>query len=128
MSERKPVILIADDQEAMRLTVARILGLEGYNCCMAASGRTAIDLLEARPIHLALLDINMPGITGINVAEHMKADPLLSKIPIIMLTGQMDSESVLKCKALGVDDYLVKPYKIQVLLERITAALARHGL
>lgn len=128
MTESKITVLVADDQDNMRTTLARILSLEGYHYVIASNGRAAIELLEARPVQLALLDINMPVVDGIGVVEHMKSSELLSRVPIIMVTGQVDSSSVLRCKALGVTDYLVKPYKISVLLERIAQALQRSGL
>lgn len=121
--ESKATVLIADDQENMRTTLARVLSLEGYTYLLAASGRSALEMLEQRRIDLALLDINMPGMDGIAVVERIKANPALADLPIIMLTGQMDSSSVLRCKVLGVNDYLVKPYKISVLLQRIESAL-----
>lgn len=126
--DSKATILIADDQDTMRSTLARMLSLEGYAYLMAASGGSALEMLETRSVDLALLDINMPGLDGIAVVERIKANPNLAKLPIIMLTGQMDSSSVLRCKVLGVNDYVVKPYKISMLLQRIESALkAQRG-
>lgn len=125
MSDRKPVILVADDQDNMRTLLTRVLSLEEYGFEMAASGKRAIEVLETTTIDLALLDIYMPGIDGIGVVEFMKSKPELAKIPIVMITGQVDTSSVLRCKALGVNDYLIKPYKISALLGRIEAALQR---
>lgn len=123
MNDRKTTILVADDQENMRTILARVLSLEGFAYHIAASGKSAIEILDNRPVDLALLDINMPGIDGIGVVEHMKSSAALARIPVIMLTGQADIASVMRCKALGVDDYLSKPYKISALLTRIAHAL-----
>ena len=121
----KATVLIADDHEHMRSTLSRILALEGYAYHVAVNGRTAIELLESRRVDLALLDINMPVVDGIGVLEHMKANSALADIPIIMLTAQVDCSSVMHCKSLGVADFIVKPYKISVLLQRISQVLQR---
>jgi len=121
----RPMILVADDQEAMRNTIIRVLALEGYGYEVASTGSRAWELLEQKPFQLALLDINMPGMDGFAVVERMKSSPLHREIPIIMITGAVDSSSVLRCKALGVDDYIVKPYKIATLLTRIDTVLGK---
>lgn len=123
--QRKPLILVADDQDNMRTTVQRVLKFEGYETVMAANGRAALDILEDRAVDLVLLDINMPIVDGIGVVEEMKANPRLSAVPIVMSTGSMDASHVLRCKVLGVSDYLVKPYKIADLLKRVQMVLGR---
>lgn len=122
---RKPLILVADDQDSMRSTVERVLKFEGYDTVIAGNGRVALDMLGEHKIDLVLLDINMPIIDGIGVVEEMKASPGLSAVPIIMSTGSMDASHVLRCKVLGVSDYLVKPYKIADLLKRVQTVLGR---
>ena len=121
-SERK-TILVAEDDESIASVLIQILSLEFYNVDRVASGRKAIEALDFGGINLALLDINMPDISGIGVVQHMKSIPHMRKIPIIMITGQLDAQSVLRCKQLGVNDYLSKPFKISTLLERVKMAL-----
>lgn len=126
MSESgKPRILVADDVDAMRQTTLLFLRLEGYEPFGAGSGRTAIDLMEQDDFDLALLDIGMPVVDGIGVVEHMKSKERLRDIPVIMITGSMDASHVLRCKTLGVTDYMVKPYKFADLLKRIQMTLGR---
>lgn len=122
---RKPLILVADDQDNMRNMIQRVLKLEGFDCVMAANGQLALDALDEKHIDVALLDINMPLVDGLAVVEHMRSTERLKHIPIIMITGSMDVSHVLRCKALGVRDYLVKPYKIAELLKRLHASLGK---
>lgn len=123
---RKPKILVADDVDAMRQTTLLFLKLEGYEPFGAGSGRSAIELMEQEDFDLALLDIGMPVVDGIGVVEHMKSKERLRDIPVIMITGSMDASHVLRCKTLGVTDYMVKPYKFADLLKRIQASLGRN--
>lgn len=123
----KPKILVADDVDAMRETTLLFLRLEGYEPCGAGSGRMAIELMEQDDFDVALLDIGMPVVDGIGVVEHMKSKERLRNVPIIMTTGSMDASHVLRCKTLGVTDYMVKPYKFADLLKRIQSTLGRHA-
>ena len=101
-------LLVVDDNDDNRYTLTRHLNRSGYaNLTTAADGREALVLLHQRPFDLVLLDIMMPGMNGYEVLEHLKNDPQLRHIPVIMISAVDEIESVIRCVELGADD-LVK--------------------
>jgi DNA-binding response OmpR family regulator len=122
-------LLIVDDIEDNRYTLTRRLNREGYsNLTTAANGREALDILQAKPIDLVLLDIMMPDMNGYEVLERLKAAPNLRHIPIIMISAVDEIESVIRCVELGAEDYLSKPFNPTLLRARVGASLERKRL
>jgi phosphoserine phosphatase RsbU/P len=122
-------LLVVDDNEDNRYTLRRRLNHEGYkNLTMASNGREALDLLNAQPFDLVLLDIMMPDMNGYDVLEQVKATPALRDIPIIMISSLDDIESVIRCIELGAEDYLSKPFNPTLLRARVGASLEKKGL
>ena len=122
-------LLVIDDNEDNRYTLTRRLSREGYtNLTTAANGREALELLQGKPIDLVLLDIMMPDMNGYEVLEHLKADPQLRHIPIIMISAVDEVESVIRCIELGAEDYLSKPFNPTLLRARVGASLERKRL
>ena len=129
MSADGPALLVVDDNDDNRYTLTRRLVREGYtNLTTAANGREALDLLQAKPFDLILLDIMMPGTNGYQVLEHMKADPALREIPVIMISALSELDSVIRCIELGAEDYLTKPVNPILLKARIGASLEKKRL
>jgi CheY-like chemotaxis protein len=112
-------ILAADDQAVMRAVLKRVLSLEGYRCDTVNNGRQAMAALAENRYDLALLDIGMPDVDGLEVLEHIRRTPELADLPVIMVTGKAELDVVERCRELGVTDYLAKPYQIAMLVERI---------
>jgi adenylate cyclase len=122
-------LLVVDDNEDNRYTLTRRLDREGYtNVATAANGREALELLQAQPIDLVLLDIMMPDMNGYEVLEQLKADPQLRHIPVIMISAIDEIESVIRCIELGAEDYLSKPFNPTLLRARVGASLERKKL
>jgi len=122
-------LLVVDDNEDNRYTLTRRLSREGYtNLTTAANGREALGLLQGKPIDLVLLDIMMPDMNGYEVLEHLKADPQLRHIPVIMISAVDEVESVIRCIELGAEDYLSKPFNPTLLRARVGASLERKQL
>jgi len=117
---RKPIVLVIDDDPAVRELMQRSLGKDGYDVKLAGDGRTGLDLARASRPDVILLDVMMPGMDGWTVLTSLKNDPELQAIPVIMATMVDDQQMGL---ALGADEYLVKP----VDRDRLTAALRRHS-
>jgi DNA-binding response OmpR family regulator len=117
-------LLIVDDHEQIRSSLQRTLSFEGYDVVTAGSGSRALDLLATAVFDLVLLDVNMPDIDGFSVLEKMREDTGLEAMPVIMVTGVVDSSSVLRGKKLRVSDYLIKPYRIADLLSRVERCLS----
>jgi class 3 adenylate cyclase len=91
----------------------------------ANSGETALDLVQQETIDLILLDLIMPGISGYDVLIKLKQNEGLRAIPIIMVSGQHDTEGVIRCIEAGADDYLRKPFNPVLLNARLNAGLER---
>lgn len=129
MSVAEAALLVVDDNEDNRYTLTRRLDREGYtNVATATNGREALELLQARPIDLVLLDIMMPDMNGYEVLERLKADPQLRHIPVIMISAIDEIESVIRCVELGAEDYLSKPFNPTLLRARVGASLERKKL
>jgi len=121
-------ILVADDDGMNREILAERLGHEGYQVETVCDGREALAQLREKKFDLVLLDLVMPEIEGDKVLRTMKGDPDLREIPVIMISGLEELDTVARCIELGADDYLPKPYKPVLLRARITACLEKKQL
>ncbi len=121
----RKTILVVDDLSDNRHAIATLLMAIGFdNVLEAASGAEALRLLDSgREIDLVLLDILMPGIDGRHVLDHMKTHAELKSIPVIMVTGVNDVESVFECIEQGANDYLIKPVDEIILQASVHAGL-----
>jgi two-component system phosphate regulon response regulator OmpR len=121
-SDDAPHILVVDDDRRLRALLTSFLSKNGYRATAAASAAEARSFLESLEFELIVLDVMMPGETGINFAEKLRER---SDIPILMLTARSEAgDRVLGLEA-GVDDYLGKPYEPKELLLRIGSILRR---
>src|SRR3954471_16554768 len=116
-------LLVVDDVEENRDLLSRRLKREGYDVAVAESGAAALATLAAKRIDLVLLDVMMPGISGIDVLKAIRADPRIASIPVIMATARTDSSDVVEALDLGANDYVTKPIDFPVLNARVTTAL-----
>ncbi|MCD6048976.1 MAG: serine phosphatase [Verrucomicrobia bacterium] len=121
-------LLVVDDDCMNSALLSERLHLEGYVVEVANDGQTALDKLGAETFELVLLDIVMPDMDGYDVLKKIKADPKLQDIPVIMISGLDDLNSVARCIEIGADDYLPKPYKPVLLQARINACLEKKQL
>ena len=122
-------LLVVDDNEDNRYTLVQRLKRLGYpDVTTAVDGRDALDKLEQRAFDLVLLDIMMPGLTGYEVLERMKADERLQHIPVVMISAVDQLESVVRCIELGAEDYLPKPFNPTLLRARVGASLEKKRL
>jgi putative two-component system response regulator len=109
MKSRKARVLVVDDDESSRTVLSALLEGEGYEARFAASGETALELVRVDVPDLVLLDVEMPGISGLEVVKVLKAHPLTRSIPVIMVTGLGARSSRLHALENGAEDYLLKP-------------------
>jgi len=122
-------VLVVDDIRANRFILRKHLEGQGIRLIFEAeNGLQALDILQARPIDLVLLDVMMPEMDGYQVLEKMKAEPRWREIPVIMITALDDLESAVKCIADGAEDYLLKPFNPVMLKARISACLEKKRL
>ena len=118
-------ILVVDDNASNRDLLDRRLGLEGHQVTTAESGEEALEILRGSTFDAVLLDLMMPGLNGFEVLERMKADHRLHDIPVIMISGFQETDSVIRCIEAGAEDYLSKPFNPVVLRARLKACLER---
>lgn len=116
-------ILAVDDNKDNVQMIADIVGMLGHEVVRAFDGSQALNAVETNPPDLILLDVNMPGMTGFEVVEHLKADERTARIPIILLTALSEVEQRVKGLGLGADDYLTKPFSPRELAARIETRL-----
>jgi two-component system, OmpR family, response regulator RegX3 len=122
MNER---ILVVEDTEAILDAVADALAAEGFDVQGASDGRAALELAEAEPFDLVLLDIMLPGLSGTEICRRLRAE---GPVPIIMLTARdAEADRVLGLE-IGADDYITKPFSEVELLSRVRAILRRREL
>lgn len=114
MSERRKVLCVEDNAVNMIL-VERIVEAEGHELVKAEDGQSALSLLEGFVPDIILLDINLPGIDGLELARRFKADPKLAQVPLIATTAQVLVGDRERCLEAGCDDYLPKPLDIRKL-------------
>ena len=112
--------LIVDDQQTMRSLVRNGLQQIGItNTREAADGEDALRALIARPAHLVISDFNMPKLDGLGLLRAIRSHPPLKTTAFIMLTGRADRELVQRASHFGVNNYLVKPFTVATLREKI---------
>ncbi|MFP4345357.1 MAG: two-component system response regulator [Anaerolineales bacterium] len=121
-NETVHIICIDDDPDLSRL-VRVMLEPYAFKVTEVNSGASGLQLIHTRPPDLVLLDLMMPDMDGWEVYEQMRKDPDLQEIPVIVITARSNRMERELGRILGVDDYLVKPFTRQELLERIQRAL-----
>lgn len=120
-------ILVVDDEETLCDTLAFNLVAEGYEMDTAYSAEQALSL-DLSTYDLALLDIMMGEISGIQLARIMKSNPATASVSIIFCTAKDSEEDMIKGLDLGADDYIMKPYSLKAVLARIRTVLRRTSL
>ncbi len=120
-------ILVVDDHPDNRDVLAKRLQRQGHQTAQAKDGQQALEMLAASPFDLVLLDILMPTMDGTTALGHMKADPALRHIPVIMISALDEIESVVSCIEMGAEDFLPKPFNPTLLRARIGASLEKKA-
>jgi diguanylate cyclase (GGDEF)-like protein len=121
-------ILVADDSMVVRAVVRRQLETDGHTVVEAVNGAEAIDACREYRPDVILLDVEMPVLDGHATLARLKADPELKDIPVVFLTGRVDTADVVTGLHLGAHDYLRKPFEANELMARVSAALRTKWL
>ncbi len=116
-------VLVVDDDDFQRQVLSSILTSEHYSLSFATSGEAALEAVRHKRPDLILMDILMPGMDGIEATRQIKGDAVLAGVPIIIISGQNQRETVLECIATGATDYIVKPYNKVTLIKKIQDAI-----
>lgn len=121
---RRTIILLADDNEDTRMAVSEFLAMKGYEVVTVADGRAALARIrETRP-DLVLMDIQMPGMNGLEAMQQLRGDPEFHSLIILALTAMGMPGDREMCLSAGADDQLLKPIRLRSLVETIEAWLA----
>lgn len=116
-------ILLADDDKNLREGLAALFSSEGFECLTAANGQEALSLVQKSPPDICIFDLMMPGLTGFEVCQELRAEG--RKIPIVMLTARDAEGDHIKGLELGADDYITKPFSPMMLVARVKAIYRR---
>ena len=116
---QKPKVLIVDDEPFNVDYLVQELEDSNYQLITASNGREALDKIQSEQPDLVLLDLTMPVLDGFAVLAHLKADPLLRDIPVIITSAANDSRSIVKGLKQGAEDYLTKPIDETLLTDKL---------
>ncbi len=126
MSDVRQKVLIVDDEMDALLALKVALDAEGYNVSEAKDGYEAIEKVKSEIPDVILLDLMIPEIDGFEVCRKLKSDPMLSHIPVIMLTARGEIDDKVEGIEMGADDYVTKPFNLKELKARIKMVLRRN--
>jgi type IV pilus assembly protein PilB len=118
-------ILVVDDSPTMVHVISYFLQLEGYTVASAGDGEQGLAAVRREPPHLIVSDVDMPRMNGFELVRALRADPLTSEIPILMLTARTSVENETEGLATGADDYVAKPVEPRRLAARVKKLLGR---
>ncbi len=123
--DKTHVLIIEDDTNVCELLFA-CLTKAGYRVSIAQSGEAALLQIEEDQPDIVVLDLNLPGMSGLDLCRAMRSDPWMSRIPVLMLTGKAEEQDVVTGLEVGADDYMTKPFSPKLLTARVKALLRRH--
>ncbi|HEY1984563.1 MAG TPA: response regulator transcription factor [Terracidiphilus sp.] len=124
MTQSHGTVLIVDDERSIRLSLRTVLSNIGFEIVEAARGEEALSLLRTAQLDAVLLDINMPGIGGVEVCRRMRKES--ARLPIVMLTVQGSEDCKVEALDAGADDYITKPFQLRELIARLRSAVRRN--
>ena len=116
-------VLIADDEQNIVISLQYLMKREGHAVSVARDGREALAAIQRDRPDLVLLDVMMPGLSGFDVCQAVRADPELAGVKILLLTAKGRDTDLAKGLALGADAYMTKPFSTQELAARVRALL-----
>jgi len=123
MTDKQPVVLVADDEEDIKVVLRMFLEAVGYEVITAFDGLDALEQIKSTKPDVVLMDIMMPVIDGIEVVRQMKATPGIRDIPVVMLTAAAQSDMVERAIQAGAADYIVKPFEPETVQRAIEKVL-----
>jgi two-component system, OmpR family, response regulator PrrA len=123
VKQEGPLVLVADDDEAIRIALERALRLEGFAVQVAADGRAALELVEERRPEVIVLDVVMPHLSGVRVVSRLRERGI--DTPVCILSARDETEDRVAGLEAGADDYVVKPFELEELVARLRALLRR---
>lgn len=123
-----PTILVVDDSQAHILLMEKLLQQEGYRVISETNGFDALKVLAYEDIDMLLLDIMMPEMDGLALIKKMKSVPSFKELPIIIISANLEKETIEKALQLGANDYITKPFNMQTIKNKISNILYKEML
>jgi len=117
-------ILIVDDEETIRDLLKEVLSAQGHEFHLAAHGAEAFEILRKKNVDLAIVDRNMPGMTGIEVVQLIRQNPKTAKMRVLMCTAASVTKEIDEAFNAGADGYIMKPLDFAVVLGKVAKVLA----
>ncbi len=122
--DRPHALIIEDDPSVCELLFSCLTKAD-YRVSVAQSGEAALAQIDEDPPHVVVLDLNLPGMNGLDVCRSMRQDSWMGKIPVLMLTGKTEEDDIVAGLEVGADDYMTKPFSAKLLTARVKALLRR---
>lgn len=126
---RKHTILLVEDEKEPAEMMANYLKMNDYQVLLAHEGYRALEIIkhQASNIHLALLDIMVPGVNGLEICKRIRSHPVIRDIPVIFLTARDQEKDEIEGLEIGADDYISKPASLKLVITRIESLLRRQN-
>ena len=120
-------VLVVDDYVAMSRLLRRILLDSGFEAVdLAPNGGIALERLRENHYGLVFSDLNMEPMSGLSLLREIRKDPMLRPLPFIMITGTATAEEVAEARKGGADDYIVKPFTVDIVRKKVAAVLGKR--
>jgi two-component system phosphate regulon response regulator PhoB len=119
-------VLLVDDEDTLRKVMRDLLERDGFDVTEARDGVEALDQADRGAPDIIVLDLNLPGLSGYDVLQRLRAHPATAKTPVVVLTAKGDEDNEVRVFELGADDFLTKPFRARALSARLEAVLSRR--
>ncbi|HSE27233.1 MAG TPA: type II/IV secretion system protein [Gemmatimonadales bacterium] len=119
-------VLLVDDEDSLRKVMRDLLERDGFDVTEARDGVEALDQADRGAPDIIVLDLNLPGLSGYDVLQRLRAHPATARTPVVVLTAKGDEDNEVRVFELGADDFLTKPFRARALSARLEAVLGRR--
>jgi DNA-binding response OmpR family regulator len=125
MSQENLKVLVVDDNQDVRDLVVHILNADGFHVYSATDGENALAILNSNQVDLVLLDVMMPGKSGLEVLQEIRSgsNKKIREIPVMMITAKSSTDDIDQALALGANSYVVKPFRGTTIREKVRSIL-----
>ena len=129
MAQENQNVLVVDDNHDVRDLVVLFLSADGFHVFSASDGEEALAILKSNPIDLVLLDVMMPGKSGIQVLSEIRthSNKSVREIPVMMITAKSSTEDIDEALAAGANSYVIKPFRATTIREKVRSILNIHA-
>jgi len=122
----KEYVLVIEDDPSICSLLTTTLNRENFRVTTAESGEEGLQLIEENRPQLVILDLNLPGMNGLDLCRAIRKDPYMASLPVLMLTGRSEEDDMIAGFKVGADDYITKPFSPKILAARVNALLRRQ--